>query len=388
MTRTGDHAASAVDLGRADTTTAPEPVFRAGDADVVRAVDGHLARYLADRRAESLDLDDSFTTELVDPLAAFVREGGKRIRPLFAWWGWRAAGGADTGDEADAVLRAVSAVELVHACALVHDDVMDDSDVRRGRPAVHVAMETMHRDAGMRGDGAGFGRSVAILVGDLALCWADDMLHQSGVPHEKLHRAGAAWRAMRTEMMAGQFLDLRNQAAGSESIESALRVNLLKTAGYTVQQPLRLGALLGGASREVTAALHDYGADLGIAFQLRDDLLGVFGEPETTGKPAGDDIREGKHTVLVNEALRLADTEGRPAASATLRAALGDADLSRETLAEVRDLLVETGAVALVERRIETLAASAVDRLSTVDLPEPAAARLRTLADAMVRRDV
>ncbi|APU14091.1 MULTISPECIES: polyprenyl synthetase family protein [Actinoalloteichus] len=388
MTRTGDHAATSAELGGPEGSTTPEPVFRAGDAEVVRAVDGHLARYLAARRAESLALDDDFTVELVDPLVSFVRDGGKRIRPLFAWWGWRAAGGAATGAEADAVLRAVSAVELVHACALVHDDVMDGSDVRRGRPAVHVAMESMHRDAGMRGDGANFGRSVAVLVGDLALCWADDMLHQSGVPHELLHRAGAAWRAMRTEMMAGQFLDLRTQAAGSESIEAALRVNLLKTAGYTVQQPLRLGALLGGAGHDVTTALHEYGADLGIAFQLRDDLLGVFGEPETTGKPAGDDIREGKHTVLVNEALRLADAEGRPGSGATLRAALGDADLSPQRLVEVRSLLVESGAVDLVERRIESLAASAVERLSTVDLPEPAAARLRTLADAMIRRDV
>ncbi|AOS62789.1 polyprenyl synthetase family protein [Actinoalloteichus hymeniacidonis] len=388
MTRTGDHVATVVRPGSPNGSGLPGPGLQAADVEVVRAVDAHLAEYLAQRRAEAVAVDDHFTVELVDPLISFVREGGKRLRPLFAWWGWRAAGGADAGAEADAVLRAVSAVELVHACALVHDDVMDDSAIRRGKPAVHVAMAARHRAAGMRGDDVGFGRSMAILVGDLALCWADDMMHTSGASQAMLHRAGSAWRAMRTEMMAGQFLDLRAQATGTESIESALRVNLLKTAGYTVAQPLLLGALLGGASSELSAALHAYGVDLGTAFQLRDDFLGVFGEPEITGKPAGDDIREGKHTVLVNEALRLTELHGRPDEAATLRGALGDPLLSPQTLAEVRRVLVDSGAVAVVEQRIETLAISAVDRLSGVDLSESTAARLRTLADAMIRRDV
>jgi geranylgeranyl diphosphate synthase type I len=188
---------------------------------------------------------------------------------------------------------------------------------------------------------------------------------------------------MRTEVLAGQYVDLRTQAGGEESVEAALRINRLKTAGYTVSGPLRLGASLAGACADLVAAYDAFGADIGLAFQLRDDLLGVFGDPAVTGKPAGDDLREGKRTLLLAEALRGAD----PASAARLRAAIGDKSLSAAGLDEVRDLLVGLGAVAAVEARIDRLTDSALVVLDTAPITDEVSARLADLAISAAKRD-
>jgi len=267
------------------------------DADLPAHVERALAGFLDRAGTEILSTEPTVAAG-IDALRGFVLNGGKRLRPTFAWWGWRGAGGDPAGPAAEGVLQAVASLELIQACALIHDDLIDSSDSRRGFPTVHIAGAKLHADRGWLGSPATFGLATAVLVGDLALAWADDMFADAPLPPETLAAARPAWRAMRTEVLAGQYLDVRTQATGDASVEAALKIDKLKTAAYTVQRPLHLGAALGGASPELIDTLLEFGGEVGVAFQLRDDLLGVFGDPAVTGKPAGDDLRTGKPTTL------------------------------------------------------------------------------------------
>jgi len=360
------------------------------DLDLATALQGVLAAALADKRRRC-ELLDPAVGAAAGMLSDFVLHGGKRLRPTFAWWGWRGAAGSPCHgprpgeDEPDpaAVLRAVSALELLHAGALLHDDVLDGSSTRRGRPTAHVRFARLHSASGWCGDPARFGVAGAILLGDLALAMADDVLREAGLPAAAQRRAGEVWTAVRTEVLGGQYLDVRAQAAGDESEESALRVALFKSAAYTVARPLQLGAAIAGAGEQLMAAYHRFGADLGVAFQLRDDLLGVFGDPAVTGKPAGDDLREGKRTLLIALALRAG---GSGAAAAAIRRALGRARLTGAELAAARSALVELGAVHAVEQRIAALTDSALATLHAAAVEPVAADRLAELAMAATHR--
>ncbi len=355
------------------------------DEDVRGDVHRELAAFLKAKRDEATQIDPQFVAA-VDSLSDFVLGGGKRLRPTFAWWGWRGAGGCPTDPQARAVLRAVSSLELIQACALVHDDLMDDSTTRRGAPTVHVDFAARHRAAGWLGSPERFGAATAILLGDIALAWADDMLRGADLWPDQLDRALSVWQAMRTEVLAGQYLDVLTQARGDETPETALQIDRYKTAAYTVERPLHLGAAIAGAGPALVDAYRHFGADIGIAFQLRDDLLGMFGDPAITGKPAGDDLREGKRTLLLAYGLRAADGQGHTAAADLLRGAIGDPQVEADTVTEIRELLIELGAVAEVERRITDLTKSALDSLCIADLAEPAGARLAELAAQATRR--
>jgi geranylgeranyl diphosphate synthase type I len=344
-----------------------------------------LTAFLDDRRARAAAIDPAFGAAAGD-LCEFVLGGGKRIRPTFAWWGWRGAGGDPDGPEALAVLRAIAALELIQACALVHDDLMDASATRRGRPTVHVEFARRHAASAWRGRPARFGAAAAILLGDLALVWADDMLRGAGLPADAAARATTPWEAMRTEVLGGQYLDVFVQSTGDSSARAALQIDRYKTAAYTVERPLHLGAAIAGAGPELIACYRRFGADIGVAFQLRDDLLGVFGDPAVTGKPAGDDLREGKRTLLLALAVERAAERGTPAAIAVIEQAVGDPDLTDRALDRVRELLDELGAVQAVEQRIAALTGSALDALASAPIVEPAAARLADLAVAATRR--
>ncbi|NLG54180.1 MAG: polyprenyl synthetase family protein [Rhodococcus sp.] len=330
--------------------------------------------------------------EAVSTLEAFVLQGGKRVRPAFAWAGWSAAGGDPQGADADAVLRVCSALELVQACALVHDDIIDASTTRRGFPTVHVSFAEQHRSAKWSGDPAHFGTSVAILLGDLALAWADDMVRESGISPEAAARIAPVWSAMRTEVLGGQFLDIRGEASADESIEAAMRVNRYKTAAYTIERPLHVGAALAGADDAVVDAYRRFGTDVGIAFQLRDDLLGVFGDPSVTGKPSGDDLRAGKRTVLLALALSRADRDD-PGAARFLRDRLAAANptselsdtprgdrfveaavLTDSDIDTMRGIITDVGAVEEIETRIDALTESALAALEGVASPKDVAA--------------
>ncbi len=349
------------------------------DENLRAEVDRELAAFLGAKRDEAAHIDSQFVAA-VDSLSDFVLGGGKRLRPTFAWWGWRGAGGSPTGPETQAVLRAVSSLELIQACALVHDDLMDDSTTRRGVATVHVDFAARHRAAGWLGTPERFGAATAILLGDIALAWADDMLRGADLWPDQMGRALRVWQAMRTEVLAGQYLDVLTQARGDEAPETPLQIDRYKTAAYTVERPLHLGAAIAGARPALVDAYARFGADIGIAFQLRDDLLGMFGDPEVTGKPAGDDLREGKRTLLLAYGLRAADGQGKIKAAELLRGAIGNPQVQHDTVTEVRELLIELGAVAEVESRITELTDSALASLHNADLAEPARARLIELA--------
>lgn len=372
---------------RAEDSAVDEPDARdaVAEDDLPSEVHRALADYLSTRVAECADLDPDFA-ESAEQLVEFVLRGGKRIRPTFAWWGWRAAGGAADGPAARAMLSAASALELIQACALVHDDLIDDSRLRRGFPTVHEDFAGRHQTQGWAGPPQRFGMAAAVLLGDLALSWADDMLHTAGMDAEPLARALRPWRAMRTEVLAGQHLDILAQVRGDESAQSAIRVSALKAASYTVQRPLEFGALAGGAGADVLAALDRFGADIGVAFQLRDDLLGVFGDSEITGKPAGDDLREGKRTLLIAETLHRAGDQGDQQTLDLVRAALGEADLDEARVEHVCAAMRRVGGVQAVEDRITELTGTAMEALRSVELPEPAGTRLVRLAVAATDR--
>jgi geranylgeranyl diphosphate synthase, type I len=314
--------------------------------------------------------------------------GGKRLRPAFCYWGWRGAGAPDS----DAAVRAATSLELLHACALIHDDVMDGSDTRRGRPAAHRRFEQMHEAAGWLGSPEAFGAGAAILLGDLCLAWADGLLYGSGLDDVALRRGKPVFDVMRSELMAGQYLDLLEQATGTGRVEDAMRVLRYKSAKYTVERPLQLGAALAGAPAALADTYSAYGLPLGEAFQLRDDVLGVFGDPAQTGKPAGDDLREGKRTLLVAFAL----AEASQAGAALLRARLGDPQLDGSGVEDLRDVITTSGALDRVEDLIGRLTGQALAALETASsalagpaaVAEPGAGALAELAHAATVRTV
>jgi geranylgeranyl diphosphate synthase, type I len=318
---------------------------------------------------------------MVDAVTALM-SGGKRLRPAFAYWGWRGAGGDPSLD--DAALRAAASLEFLQACALIHDDVMDGSDTRRGLPAAHRRFAGLHRESEWLGSHESFGVGAAILLGDLCLSWADEVLLTSAFPDADLRRAKVLYDEMRTELMAGQYLDLLEQARGGGSVERALRVVRYKSAKYTIERPLHLGAALADAPAEVVAAYSDYGLPLGEAFQLRDDILGVFGDPAETGKPAGDDLREGKRTVLVAVAVE----RSTPAQSDAIRRFLGDPGLDAAGVALLRGIIAETGALDHTEALIGTLLEDSLAALHSTDLEPTAREVLTGLAYAATRRTV
>lgn len=294
------------------------PVDRAG---LRQRVDKALTEFLAGQRGRLAAVDDALAP-VAEAIEAFVLGGGKRLRPAFAYWGFRGAGGVD-GDQ---VVTALAALEFVQASALIHDDLMDRSDTRRGEPAVHRRFAARHRQSGWGGDPDGFGDAAALLLGDLCLVWSDELLHSSGLDLRALARARPVFDEMRTEVTVGQYLDVLTQATGDTSVERASKVARYKSAKYTVERPLLLGAALADATADVRTAYSAYGLPLGEAFQLRDDVLGVFGDPALTGKPAGDDLREGKRTFLVAAAGEATDDAGRE----LLFSRLGDPELDEQ----------------------------------------------------------
>lgn len=335
---------------------------------------------MRDRRSECGYIGDHYDG-LIAGLEEFVLSGGKRLRPAFAYWGWRAV----AAEEVDAqVLLLFSALELLHASALVHDDVIDDSATRRGRPTTHVKFAALHRDRRWRGSSDRFGMSAAVLLGDLALAWADDIVAGVDLAPDARHRIRQVWAHIRTEVLGGQYLDIVAEASGAESVSSAMKVNTFKTASYTVSRPLQLGVAAAADRPDVQALFHEVGTDLGVAFQLRDDVLGVFGVPAVTGKPTGDDLRSGKRTVLLAEAVELADKSDRAAAN-LLRTSIGT-DLTDAQIRDLRGVIDAVGALAAVEDRIERLTRRALSALASAPINAAAKDGLSELARLAANR--
>ena len=331
--------------------------FRAG---VQKALDGFL-----DEQAARLAPLGADAARLLAEARVSV-SGGKRFRAAFCYWGHRAVTPADAAPtDEEALVRACAALELLHASALVHDDYMDASDTRRGRPATHRAFGAEHRGDGWRGDPEQYGAAAAILLGDLLLGWSDELLRRCGLPWDRVGPALDLFDRCRSEVITGQFLDVSVQARGRADVDTAMTVLRYKSAKYSIERPLHIGAALAGARPAMLEALSSFGLPLGEAFQLRDDLLGVFGDPETTGKPAGDDLIEGKRTVLVALALDAAS----PADAAVLDEALGRR-LSLDEVEALRRIIDSSGAQAQVEQVIEELARLAVGALDVASIDD------------------
>jgi geranylgeranyl diphosphate synthase type I len=336
------------------------------------AVDTVLFDFLEKQRIGSGQRQLSQFVELLEEFMV----GGKRIRPILTVLGWQAAGGEN---DLTTVVRVAASLEMFHAFTLIHDDIMDDSDTRRGRPTIHRTL------AGERGDERTerFGIGGAVLLGDLAFAWSDDLLHTADLTPAQSAAVLPVVTEMRTEVMLGQYLDLRATGELTDDVDATLTVNRYKTAKYTVERPLHIGAALAGADAPTLAACTAFALPLGEAFQLRDDLLGVYGEARDTGKSRLDDLRAGKNTTLVALALRAGDSAQR----ARLRTLIGDTGLDETGAEEVRAIFAATGARDAVERLIDDRYRQALGVLDAAPFTADAVTALKHLAATATRRN-
>ena len=360
----------------------------AGSADreqdaFVGAVAGTLADFLESKRGmlESISPD---TLALLDSIRALVT-GGKRLRALMCYWGWRGAGGAADSPQ---IVAAGAALELFQAAALIHDDIIDRSDIRRGGPSVHRQFSQLHQRHRWALDAERFGHAAAILTGDLCLSFSEEVFAGIGPATSAGSRAREVFDLMRAEVMAGQYLDILEEVSGPSkpaagAVDRAQSIIRYKSAKYSTEHPLILGGALAGGSGSLLTAYSDFALPLGEAFQLRDDVLGVFGDPATTGKPAGDDLREGKRTVLVG--LTLAKADDGDARFVDER--LGIQDLGDDEIAQIRAIIAGSGALSAAEGLIEDYSNAAFSALELLDIGVGPAAALGSLARAAVGRE-
>jgi geranylgeranyl diphosphate synthase type I len=309
-------------------------------------LDDSLAAWFDSRRDEIEPVGGA--TDLDRALAEFVFRGGKRVRPALVYHAYRACG----GDDENGVMALAMAVELLHTYLLVHDDIMDRAETRRGAAAVHIGFECEHRARSWHGDAGHYGEAVATLVGDLAHSYAVELFSEAAESAPATRALRDCFHGMCREVIIGQYLELGVGNQESPSASDLRSILQLKSARYSVERPLQLGAIFAGAAEDRLTALSAYGLAMGEAFQLQDDLLGMFGDPGVTGKPVGEDLSEGKYTFLVYHAMERADEEER----ALVRAALGNPEVSAGTIERVCRLLIATGArdevVGMVERRL------------------------------------
>jgi geranylgeranyl diphosphate synthase type I len=357
------------------------------ETELIGAVEGTLADFLT-LQVGSLEHVDPALGSFARTTRDLILAGGKRLRPTFAYWGWRGVVGMD--EPVESVLPAISALELMHTFALVHDDVMDGSATRRGAPTAHRIFAAEHAGAGRLGDPDHFGSSSAILVGDLCLIWADQLLARTPVSTATMFAVRACYDRMRIEAVAGQYLDVLGEAQPDAwSVERALLVARHKTASYTVQRPLQFGMTLARPDdhADVDEAYSRYGAAVGEAFQLRDDLLGVYGDPAVTGKPAGDDLRTGKPTTLLMLAHQMATPAQRAALARDPAGAVIPADGSGgPTIARMAQIIADTGAPAQVETLIRKRVDEGLAALAGAPVDAEARAALTELAVTATHR--
>ena len=356
-----------VDVAPAGLAPVPSSLAVVGAAIEARV------RRLLDAEIERWDAVDAGLRVPLTQLRTLVLAGGKRLRPAFFHWAFVGAGG-DPDDPRTVDLGA--ALELLHTFALVHDDVMDNADTRRGGPSVHAEAMAEHRGAGWRGEARRFGEGVAILVGDFAFVYADMLADGLDAPARRIYDE------LRVELCVGQYLDLAATASGVRDPSVARRIEWYKSGKYTVERPLHLGAALANRADDLRGPLSAFGLPLGEAFQMRDDLLSVFGDPELTGKPVGGDLREGKLTPLVAATAARADADGRARLDR-----IGAPDITASEIAALQQLMIDCGAVREVETAIEALVAESLAALADAPITEDARAALAELGNFVAWRD-
>ena len=340
---------------------------------VAAPVEARLRSILEVERARWVAVDADLAAPL-DVLTRFVLDGGKRLRPAFCHWAFVGAGGAPGHS---GVIDAGAAFEMLHAFALIHDDVMDGSSTRRGESTVHVSFDADHQESDWSGEARRFGEGIAILVGDLAEVYADRLM--SNAPTA----AFEVWNELKIELNIGQFLDVLGAARGGVDLQTARRIVRYKSGKYTIERPLHVGAALAGRLDELEEPLSHYGEPLGEAFQLRDDILGTFGDSARTGKPVGDDLREGKPTPLLAIALERATTT-----QLQILERVGCLDLSLDEILEIQSVFTDTGALADIELSISQLTVQAINTLEMIDITIEARQALEALAIYVGTRDL
>jgi geranylgeranyl diphosphate synthase, type I len=367
--------ASGVDATGTSAAYLPAPgQFASWREGLRRSVLGELAEFVSARCAD--ELRDCGVEPAGEILLKFV-EGGKCLRSTFMYLGWLCG-----APPSDAALSATASLELLHSFALLQDDVMDDSPSRRGRPAAHLQFADWHRQRGMSGPSRRFGESAAVLLGDLCLIWAEQMLRKSGLKRHQLQRAWPRYDAMRTELAVGQFADLTLDLRNLSTIEAVLGVARMKSGNYTVRRPLEIGAAMAGCDEHTLARLGEYGCAVGEAFQLRDDILGIFGSPETTGKPNGGDLLEYKATSVLVAAYEMADASTRR----QFGELMNTEPLDDAALDHWRSLIFATGAVQWIEDLITTRVDIARKALDSSGIDHLIRAALSEMAGVCTRR--
>lgn len=342
---------------------------------VIARIDAVLTACVNHHRSAWVEIDPDLHS-VFDEISGLVLGGGKRLRPQFAHWGWVGAGGDPGSDIPD---RVGAAIELLHATALFHDDVIDDAATRRGRSTTHRRKADEHHRNGWAGESRRFGEGAAVLIGDVTYVISDSLM--DGLSPT----ARAIWHDLRIEMNIGQYLDTLGSARRERRLEVAERICRLKSAKYTIERPLHLGAVAADATVGVTLMpmFSAYGLPLGDAFQMRDDILGAFGDPDLTGKPVGGDFREGKPTPMLARAMNLATSDQRAVLDL-----VGMPDLDDQSVAAIQQVVVDTGALEETENVIRTLRDRAIDALDSSVLRGDAHGALVELADAVTRRVV
>lgn len=339
---------------------------------VAAPVEARLRSILEAERLRWTEIDADLEAP-IEVLTRFVVDGGKRLRPAFCHWAFVGAGGSP---DDPTIIDTGAAFELLHAFALAHDDVMDGSSTRRGEPTVHITFEGDHRVNGWNGESRRFGEGVAILVGDLAEVYADRLM--ATAPRD----AFAIWNELKIELNIGQFLDVLGAARGGVDLETARRIVRYKSGKYTIERPLHVGAALAGRLNELEEPLSRYGEPLGEAFQLRDDILGTFGDSARTGKPVGDDLREGKPTPMLAIALERATSDQRKILSR-----IGSIDLTLDEIRAIQSVFTETNALSAIEATITQLTAQAIAAIESISLTEESRGALSDLAIYVGARD-
>lgn len=354
-----------------DVPGTPPPSLRA----IAERVDARLEQLLSDERARWAAFDPALA-QPIDEIRRLVMSGGKRLRPAFCHWGYVGAGGG-TADQVD--IDAGAAFELMHAFALFHDDVMDDADTRRGQPTTHAVAAAQHAEEGWAGESRRFGEGVAILVGDLAFVYADQLLE--GAPIEAMQ----IWNELRIELNIGQYLDIVGSVQSVRDVVAAERICRYKSGKYTIERPLHLGAVLAAPDRadELLPCLSSYGLPLGDAFQMRDDVMGAFGDADVTGKPVGGDLREGKPTPLLARAVVRADERQRAVLDL-----VGQPGLDDDAVSRIQQVIVDTGALDALEAHISELTDTAVAAITTAPITDTARDELVALAEYVSWRTV
>lgn len=363
---------------------------------LLQLIQNELDDFCMERRAEFAGISEDLYP-LID-YAKSLMAGGKRFRAQFCYWSWvghQSQNSELTEAEQDRALKAMvgicAALEMFHAAALVHDDLIDQSDTRRGQPAVHKSFENLHSSHGWVGQAERFGLAGSVLVGDLLLNWSSEIFGNAlqYAPTREIELAcRAEFSRMRVEIMAGQYLDVLEENAGpqrdaAEAVVRANRVMLYKTAKYSIEAPLLIGAAFAGAGENSKKAIESFAIPLGLAFQLRDDVLGVFGDPKVTGKPAGDDLREGKRTVLIGLTREILTGSVRNIFDEMLAAR----DLNSDQISFLQQTIIGAGALKKTETMIEELGNQALERLQAIELETGAKSALIELANQVMNRD-